>query len=241
MTHTCDYLIIGGGSSGAVVARRLAERHSGRIILIEAGKSDEGDPAALDLKRLDEQTPDYDWGFRAAPLPGSPPLLNYARAKLLGGCANHNDCAFIRPPDSDFDAWERLGATGWNARRDGEILAAHHRHHHHRDRTLPPGQPALHRGRDRDGPRRGGFRPRGAAGRGAVPAQCQGPPAAIILRRLSPSARRHCRSTSRCGRSAWPRGSSSRTAAPWVPRHRAARSARRAPWCWRAAPSRRRS
>jgi|GEM_PF-4435426 len=112
-TH-CDYLIIGGGSSGAVVARRLAEKTAGRIILLEAGKSDEGDPAATDLKRLDEQTPDYDWGFRAAPLQGSPPLLNYARAKLLGGCANHNDCAFIRPPDSDFDDWERLGATGWN-------------------------------------------------------------------------------------------------------------------------------
>lgn len=111
-TH-CDYLIIGGGSSGAVVARRLAEKTTGRIILIEAGKSDEGDPAAVDLARLDEQTPDYDWGFRAAPLAGSAPLLNYARARLLGGCANHNDCAFIRPPQSDFDAWERCGATGW--------------------------------------------------------------------------------------------------------------------------------
>ena len=115
MIHACDYLIIGGGSSGAVVARRLADRTTGRIILIEAGNSDEGDPAALDLKRLDEQTAEYDWGFRAAPLPGSAPLLNYARAKLLGGCANHNDCAFIRPPDSDFDDWEHLGATGWNA------------------------------------------------------------------------------------------------------------------------------
>lgn len=115
MTTECDYLIIGGGSSGAVVARRLAEKTSGRIILIEAGKSDEGDPAAIDLKRLDEQTPDYDWGFRAATLKGSGPVLNYARAKLLGGCANHNDCAFIRPPDSDFDDWETRGATGWNA------------------------------------------------------------------------------------------------------------------------------
>ncbi len=114
MTTTCDYLIIGGGSAGAVVARRLAETTTGRIILLEAGNSDEGDPAAVDLKRLDEQTPDYDWGFRAATLAGSPPLLNYARARLLGGCANHNDCAFIRPPDSDFDEWERLGATGWN-------------------------------------------------------------------------------------------------------------------------------
>lgn len=115
MTITCDYLIIGGGSSGAVVARRLAEKSQGRIILLEAGKSDEGDPAAVDLARLDEQTEDYDWGFRAATLVGAPPELKYARARLLGGCANHNDCAFIRPPGSDFDEWESLGATGWNA------------------------------------------------------------------------------------------------------------------------------
>jgi choline dehydrogenase-like flavoprotein len=113
-TH-CDYLVIGGGSSGAVVAKRLAERTTGRIILLEAGKADEGDPAAVDLARLDEQTADYDWGFQASPLKGAPAILKYARAKLLGGCANHNDCAFIRPPDSDFDAWERLGAKGWNA------------------------------------------------------------------------------------------------------------------------------
>ena len=114
MTTQCDYLIIGGGSAGAIVARRLAERTTGRIILLEAGKVDEGDPAAVDLKRLDEQTGDYDWGFMASTLKGAAPELKYARAKLLGGCANHNDCAFIRPPASDFDEWESLGATGWN-------------------------------------------------------------------------------------------------------------------------------
>jgi choline dehydrogenase-like flavoprotein len=115
MTTDCDYLVIGGGSAGAVVARRLAERQQGRIILLEAGKADEGNPAATDLTRLDAQTADDDWGFCASPLAGAKPLLKYARARMLGGCANHNDCAFIRPPDSDFDAWERLGAKGWNA------------------------------------------------------------------------------------------------------------------------------
>lgn len=110
---TCEHLIIGGGSAGCVAALRLAERSTGRIILVEAGASDEGDPAATDLKRLDEQTPAYDWGFTATTLEGGNAELKYARAKLLGGCANHNDCAFIRPPDSDFEEWERLGAKGW--------------------------------------------------------------------------------------------------------------------------------
>jgi choline oxidase len=63
MAMFCDYLIIGGGSSGAVVAKRLAENSTGHIILLEAGRADEGDPAATDLRRLDEQTEDYDWGF----------------------------------------------------------------------------------------------------------------------------------------------------------------------------------
>jgi choline oxidase len=113
MLHNCKYLIIGGGSAGCVVARRLTERRDGRVILLEAGNSDEGDPAATDLKRLDEQTKAYDWGFTATTLQGGSAQLNYARAKLLGGCANHNDCAFMRPPDSDFVEWLSLGAKGW--------------------------------------------------------------------------------------------------------------------------------
>ena len=112
-TEVCDYVIIGGGSAGCIIARRLAERTQGRIILLEAGKSDEGNPAALRLDRLDDQTCDDDWGLMAAPLAGASPLLNYARAKMLGGCGNHNDCAFLRPPDCDFMEWERRGATGW--------------------------------------------------------------------------------------------------------------------------------
>jgi choline oxidase len=111
----CDFLIIGGGAAGCIIARRLAERTTGRIILLEAGKSDEGDPAALFLSRLDEQTAEYDWGLMASVLPGGPASLNYSRARILGGCTNHNDCAFLIPPDSDFAEWERRGAAGWNA------------------------------------------------------------------------------------------------------------------------------
>ena len=114
-SQICDFLIIGGGAAGCILARRLAERTPGRIILLEAGKSDEGDPAALLLSRLDEQTADYDWGLMASVLPGGPANLNYSRARILGGCTNHNDCAFLIPPDSDFAEWERRGARGWNA------------------------------------------------------------------------------------------------------------------------------
>ena len=110
----CDYLVIGGGAAGCIVARRLAERPHNHVILLEAGKSDEGDPIATDLSRLEEQDESYDWGYRARPVVGSPQQIFYNRARMLGGCANHNDCAFLVPPASDFDEWVRLGAAGWD-------------------------------------------------------------------------------------------------------------------------------
>jgi choline oxidase len=110
----CDYLIVGGGSSGAVVARRLAEWTNTHVMVLEAGKSDQDDPAALYLSKLETQTPDYDWGYEARTMNNAPVLMSYARAKMLGGCANHNDCAFIAPPPSDLDRWAALGAPGWD-------------------------------------------------------------------------------------------------------------------------------
>ena len=107
----CDYLIVGGGAAGCILAKRLAERSNSSVILIEAGKTDEGDPAATDLSRLDEQDDSYDWGYQAQTCVDSNSAMAYARAKMLGGCANHNDCAFLQPPPSDFEHWP----TGWSA------------------------------------------------------------------------------------------------------------------------------
>ncbi len=114
MDLSCDYLIVGGGSSGCVVAARLAEWTGAKVLLLEAGKSDEGDPAALQMSKLETQDPSYDWGYAACTTRGGGEIA-YARAKMLGGCANHNDCAFIAPPPTDLDRWEALGAKGWNA------------------------------------------------------------------------------------------------------------------------------
>ena len=113
-TTDCDYLVVGGGAAGCIVARRLAEHAGNRVILLEAGKVDEGDPLAIDLSRLEEQDESYDWGYRAHPLAGSAQQIFYNRAKMLGGCANHNDCAFLVPPANDFDDWVAHGADGWD-------------------------------------------------------------------------------------------------------------------------------
>jgi len=106
-----DYLIIGGGAAGCIVARNLADRlPNAQVALLEAGESDENDPATNYLSQLDTQDETYDWGFRATPTRGSQQAMAYSRARILGGCANHNDCAFIPPPAVDLDRWETLGA-----------------------------------------------------------------------------------------------------------------------------------
>lgn len=115
-TKFCDYLVIGGGSAGAILARRLAEADVGKVVLLESGISDENNRAFLDLSLLDQQGPETEWGFSANPVSGGVHQIQYSRAKMLGGCGNHNDCAFLIPPPSDFDHWASLGASGWSAK-----------------------------------------------------------------------------------------------------------------------------
>ncbi|MEJ2177827.1 MAG: GMC family oxidoreductase N-terminal domain-containing protein [Gammaproteobacteria bacterium] len=115
-TKSCDFLVIGGGSAGAILARRLAEANIGKVVLLESGMSDENNRAILDLSRLDPQGQETEWGFSANPVSGGVQQIQYSRAKMLGGCGNHNDCAFLIPPPSDFDHWASRGANGWGAK-----------------------------------------------------------------------------------------------------------------------------
>ena len=119
-----DYIIVGGGAAaGAIVATRLSENPKATVLLLEAGPSDVGDPRALQLSKLEEQGDDYDWGYDAATVPDGKHRISYAHAKMLGGCANHNDCAFLAPPPSDLARWERLGAKGWGQDGTRDALA----------------------------------------------------------------------------------------------------------------------
>ncbi len=65
------------------------------------------------MSQLEAQDETYDWGYGAQPVQGGAGTIAYARAKMLGGCANHNDCAFLPPPASDLENWVASGATGW--------------------------------------------------------------------------------------------------------------------------------
>lgn len=110
-----DYVVVGGGTAGCVIAARLAEYlPRKRVLLIEAGPSDFMDDRVLDLKKwlaLLGGELDYDYGTTEQPMGNS--HIRHSRAKVLGGCSSHNTLISFRPFQHDLDIWQSLGAKGW--------------------------------------------------------------------------------------------------------------------------------
>jgi len=114
---TYDYVIVGGGSAGSVVASRLAAAQpDATVLLIEAGPAGRGVAQIVDPPQWAKLGGTaLDWGYsyapsacvagRAVPLP---------RGKVLGGCSATNAMQWFRGHADDYDAWERAGAVGWN-------------------------------------------------------------------------------------------------------------------------------
>jgi choline oxidase len=111
---TFDYVVVGGGTSGAVLARRLAELSPARVCLLEAGPSDERDERALSLCRWPSLLgTELDYDYRSEPQIRGNSLIKHSRARMLGGCSSHNSAIAFRAPDVDLRSWESLGAEGW--------------------------------------------------------------------------------------------------------------------------------
>ncbi|EEQ92090.1 hypothetical protein RJZ56_000764 [Blastomyces dermatitidis] len=112
-----DYVIVGGGTAGCVIASRLAEYLPRmRILVIEAGPSDYQDDRILLLKDwlslLGDQEFDYDYGTVEQPMGNS--YIRHSRAKVLGGCSSHNTLISFRTFEYDCKLWESMGCKGWN-------------------------------------------------------------------------------------------------------------------------------
>lgn len=110
-----DYIIIGAGSAGCVVANRLSANPKNTVLLIEAGNKDKKleihVPAAY--SKLNYST--VDWGYYTEPQPHVNNRKMYQpRGKTLGGSSSTNAMAYIRGHKLDYDRWETMGATGWN-------------------------------------------------------------------------------------------------------------------------------
>lgn len=111
-----DYIVVGGGSGGAVVARRLAERGDASVLLLEAGPSDLGIEAIAAPARWPELSDGpYDWGYAYAPAPYlNGRTIPIPRGRVLGGSSSINAMLWYRGHPSDYDAWEAAGAIGWS-------------------------------------------------------------------------------------------------------------------------------
>ncbi|HTV35023.1 MAG TPA: GMC family oxidoreductase N-terminal domain-containing protein [Xanthobacteraceae bacterium] len=111
-----DYVVVGGGSGGAVVARRLAERSDASVLLIEAGPSDVGVSAIDDAANWTALLRgEYDWGYDYAPTPHvNGRTIGIPRGRVLGGSSSINAMIWYRGHPSDYDGWAAAGATGWN-------------------------------------------------------------------------------------------------------------------------------
>ncbi|MBV6624950.1 MAG: choline dehydrogenase [Rivularia sp. (in: Bacteria)] len=116
-----DYVIVGAGSAGCVLANRLTENPQIKVLLLEAGNPDKSHKIHIPVGYPDLFKTKYDWAFFTE----RQPCLNnrklyFPRGKVLGGSSSINAMIYIRGNDSDYNSWHNLGNQGWSYQ---EVLA----------------------------------------------------------------------------------------------------------------------
>ena len=110
-----DYIIVGAGSAGCVLANRLSADAGTRVLLLEAGGNDNWIWFHIPVGYLFAiGNPRSDWMFKTEPEEGlNGRSLNYPRGKVIGGSSSINAMIYMRGQAADYDHWRQLGLTGW--------------------------------------------------------------------------------------------------------------------------------
>lgn len=114
-TETFDYVIVGAGSAGCVLANRLSKDARNKVCLLEAGGKDNWIWFHIPVGYLFAiGNPRADWMFKTEAEPGlNGRALNYPRGKVLGGCSAINAMIYMRGQREDYDNWRQMGLQGW--------------------------------------------------------------------------------------------------------------------------------
>lgn len=125
MQQKYDYVIVGAGSAGCVLANRLSEDRSLSVLLIESGPADTSPLIAMPRgigKLLAAGNP-HVWDYQVAPRVGLPPEL-WLKGRALGGSSSINGMVYVRGTPADYDHWEALGCAGWGWKNLGPLFVA---------------------------------------------------------------------------------------------------------------------
>ncbi|OON74420.1 GMC family oxidoreductase [Streptomyces tsukubensis] len=115
-TTTYDYVVVGGGTAGSVIASRLTEDPRLRVAVIEGGPTDIDRPDVLTLRRwMGLLGGDLDYDYPTTEQPRGNSYIRHSRARVLGGCSSHNTLIAFKPLPGDWDEWAERGAEGWGA------------------------------------------------------------------------------------------------------------------------------
>jgi choline dehydrogenase-like flavoprotein len=110
-----DYVIVGAGSSGCALARRLSDDPEVTVALIEAGGADDHPYIATPVEYFKLWGTDVDWQYRSVPQPNlGNRVLAMPRGRVLGGTSSINGMVYLRGASSDFERWAEGGCAGWD-------------------------------------------------------------------------------------------------------------------------------
>jgi choline dehydrogenase len=110
-----DYIIVGSGSAGSVLANRLSARPEIKVLLLEAGGSDNSFYVRMPAGIANLSGPRFNWGYETAPQAATKGRRMYwPRGRLIGGSSSVNAMVYMRGQPADYDHWRQLGNAGWS-------------------------------------------------------------------------------------------------------------------------------